>query len=331
MRAGWLQGEIPSLSACVDLPTAGEYHQLKCRHVARGATSAMSTDVFISWSGLRSRQLASLLHDWIPKLSSEIQTWMSDSDVPAGEQWIDVLIEKARSARAMVVCLTPENQDSRWLHFEAGLSMGKPVIPVLQGLDPGDVHPPLSVFNCCIADDRGMQKLLSRLTQVLAVPAVEQHSFDINWPTLGQAIEKIDALSEDRIAPSGAYRGHLTAIGLTPFVALKYLSRLADPEMRRDFLRHSLNGSRASIAHLRMFAEREAVSPESSPMIQHIMWTFATNSSLDYLHYAWEGEWSDAVETILSTSETATRTDEGGPDEKRADRKIKDRTRKGGA
>jgi hypothetical protein len=122
--------------------------------------SAMSIDVFIAWSGLRSRRLASTLRDWLPQVFPGIHAWMSDTDVPAGEQWLDIIIEECKSARAMIVCLTPENQDSRWLHFEAGLSVGKLVLPLLQDLDPGDVQAPIGYWNCCIADARGVQKLL---------------------------------------------------------------------------------------------------------------------------------------------------------------------------
>ena len=229
-----------------------------------------------------------------------MQLWMSETDVPAGDMWIETLIEKAVTARVMLVCLTPENQDSRWLHFEVGLSMGKPLIPLLWDLDAGDVQPPLGTFNCCIADRRGIWKLVNRLSEILSLPDVKHDLFDLYWPDLLKEINAIDELHERSISPSGAYTGHLTSIGLTPWVALKYLSRLSDPQAKRRFLDQSRAKPRASINLLRQFAEGEAVRDAGSLMYRHIMWMFATHSSLDYLNYAWDGELTEASTTILT-------------------------------
>lgn len=260
----------------------------------------MNDYVFIAWSGLRSRQMAACLYDWIPRIKPGLRFWMSETDVPAGEMWVETLIERVKTAQAMIVCLTPENQDSRWLHFEAGLGMGKPLIPVLWGLDAGEVQAPLGSLNSCLADQRGMRKLVDRLSEVLSLSEVDREAFDRYWPDVLAEFKKIDELHEQTISPSGAYTGHLTSIGLTPWVALKYVSRLADPQIKKRFLDQSHASPHASLNLLRQFAVDEATSNDRLLLYRHIMWMFATHSSLDYLHYVWEGELKEASATIRS-------------------------------
>ena len=48
---------------------------------------ANSLDVFISWSGQRSRAVALALRDWLKAVVQRANQWMSERDIGAGERW----------------------------------------------------------------------------------------------------------------------------------------------------------------------------------------------------------------------------------------------------
>ena len=76
--------------------------------------------VFISWSGDRSKVIASALKHWLPDVFQGLQVWMSDHDIYAGSKWgmeIGAVLEESKIG---IICLTPESLKSHWLAFEAG-------------------------------------------------------------------------------------------------------------------------------------------------------------------------------------------------------------------
>src|SRR5215203_3580327 len=76
-------------------------------------------NVFISWSGAKSKEVAGALRQWLPSLLPGIEPW-SGSDLPEGSDWSNEFIQRLLKARAGIICLTDENKDSPWLLFEAG-------------------------------------------------------------------------------------------------------------------------------------------------------------------------------------------------------------------
>ena len=43
--------------------------------------------VFISWSGTRSKLIATALRKWLPYIMQSVEPWMSDTDINAGARW----------------------------------------------------------------------------------------------------------------------------------------------------------------------------------------------------------------------------------------------------
>src|SRR4030095_4547070 len=76
-------------------------------------------NVFISWSGDRSRRLAKALSPLLSGAIPDLRVWMSDALEP-GTAWLQELNEKLEESDVGVLCLTPENMDAAWLLFEAG-------------------------------------------------------------------------------------------------------------------------------------------------------------------------------------------------------------------
>src|ERR1041384_999278 len=99
--------------------------------------------VFLSWSGPRSKYVASALRNWLPRVIQAVEPWMSDHDIASGSRWsdeIDVILEECKVG---IICLTPENQNNAWLMFESG-AVSKTlsdtfVIPFLYGLTPREI------------------------------------------------------------------------------------------------------------------------------------------------------------------------------------------------
>lgn len=94
-------------------------------------------DVFISWSGDESKQIALALKSAIEEFFSDnnIGVFVSENDIEAGKKWFQVIGNELRECKLGILCLTPFNYEAPWLCFEAGaLAMstdGKSTIPLM--------------------------------------------------------------------------------------------------------------------------------------------------------------------------------------------------------
>jgi hypothetical protein len=152
--------------------------------------------VFLSWSGDRSRIIAEALRDWFPKVIQAIKPWMSAVDIDRGARWSsDIAIELADTSFG-VLCLTPENLNAPWIHFEAG-ALSKTleksfVCPYLFELEPADLKGPLIQFNAAKADEEDTLKLVLTINQAQETPLPErtvEESFEVWWPKLRDALK----------------------------------------------------------------------------------------------------------------------------------------------
>ena len=69
-------------------------------------------DVFVSWSGKRSKALARALAKWLHNVHHYLKPWMSDKDLRKGDRWLSVIGDKLSEYQVGIVCVTPENVDS---------------------------------------------------------------------------------------------------------------------------------------------------------------------------------------------------------------------------
>lgn len=158
--------------------------------------------VMISWSGERSKQIALALRDFIPVVIQATDPWVSDKDIGAGSVWLAELMEQLKDAKAGVICLTPENLKSEWIHFEAGAiakAMGQIcACPFLFDLKPSDVQGPLSLLQCSVADKDGTRKIIESINAALGdkrLPeAILNKSFSAQWPKLCERIKEIHVM-----------------------------------------------------------------------------------------------------------------------------------------
>lgn len=152
--------------------------------------------VFLSWSGHRSQLIAEALRDWFPKVIQAVKPWMSAVDIDRGARWSsDIAIELADTTFG-VLCLTPENLNAPWIHFEAG-ALSKTleksyVCPYLFQLEPADLKGPLIQFNAAKADEDDTLKLVLTINDAQETPLPErtvEESFEVWWPKLREALD----------------------------------------------------------------------------------------------------------------------------------------------
>jgi len=157
-------------------------------------------DVFISWSGDKSRQLAEILKPWLRSVIQSLRPWASASDIGAGERWNDAIQKKLGSTNVGIICLTAENSNAPWILFEAGAlakGLGQSfVCPYLLDLTKADIPAgPLTQFQAKCADKADTFSLVQTLNSALNTHALTETDleaqFERCWPELDSAISQI--------------------------------------------------------------------------------------------------------------------------------------------
>jgi len=154
--------------------------------------------VFISWSGERSQALAQALHDWIPLVLHNVEPWLSQADIEAGDRWAEAVAKELADSNFGIICVTRENVGSPWVLFEAGAlaksMQGSKVIPLLLDLDVRDITGPLAQFQAKKVDKAGISEVVHsmNLTANQAVPESRaKQLFDALWPEFEKKVAGI--------------------------------------------------------------------------------------------------------------------------------------------
>ncbi|MDQ5824387.1 MAG: toll/interleukin-1 receptor domain-containing protein [Chloroflexota bacterium] len=136
-------------------------------------------NVFLSWSGPKSRAVALALREWLPSVIQAVKPWMSAEDIEAGARWNAEISKQLESTTFGIICLTKANQGRPWIMFEAGALakalQGAFVVPYLIDLEPAEVEGgPLSQFQAKRANKNETWQLLVTLNRALASPLGEE-------------------------------------------------------------------------------------------------------------------------------------------------------------
>lgn len=152
-------------------------------------------NIFLSWSGMRSRSVAESLRLWLPKVVNFFKPWLSTMDTEQGSPWWSDLSDSLETSDVGIVCLTRENIDKPWILFEAGrLSKrlnGERLCPYLLDIHPNDLHRvnhPFAQFQATSATRDDTRKLVRTLNKLLGDEALPEQqvdeSFEKWWPDL---------------------------------------------------------------------------------------------------------------------------------------------------
>lgn len=120
-------------------------------------------DVFLSWSGGRSKYIADTFYWWLPHLLQAVNPFISKRDIKKGKRSMAALAEILGEANVGIICLTPENRLEPWILFEAG-ALSKLasayVCTFLYELEPSDVEPPLGQFQHTLNTKEDIRELV---------------------------------------------------------------------------------------------------------------------------------------------------------------------------
>lgn len=159
--------------------------------------------LLISWSQPSSKQLALVLKRLLPCVIQRLDPWMSDADIGKGNVWSDELLKSLKDAQGTIICVTPDNLQSQWLHFEAGVALGNVstldktrVCPYVHGVSKTDVTGPLSIFQMATSSRDETFELIQTINGWLDDYKLDDHrlqkSFDAVWDEWDEAITSIE-------------------------------------------------------------------------------------------------------------------------------------------
>lgn len=139
-------------------------------------------NLFISWSGEKSRKIADIFCDLLPQIINYITPWYSPQSIEAGSIW-DSAINKALQTDFGLVILTEENKEKPWILFESGaLSKGldnSRLFTFLVDLAPNDLlHNPLTKFNHTVNNRESIFKLINTINNNLGDIKLNESTLD---------------------------------------------------------------------------------------------------------------------------------------------------------
>jgi hypothetical protein len=123
---------------------------------------------------------------------------MSAVDIERGARWNSDIAAELGQTSFGVLCLTPENLDSAWIHYEAG-ALSKTleksfVCPYLFELEPADLKGPLVQFNAAKAHKEDTRKLVLTINDAQETPlpkATLEESYEVWWPKLEERLNNL--------------------------------------------------------------------------------------------------------------------------------------------
>lgn len=156
--------------------------------------------VFVSWSGEQSQKFAEALKEWLEQCIQSVEVFFSSEDIEKGDNWQIKLSNELQDTNYGIVCLTPENIDAPWIHFEAGaLSklLDSKVMVLAMNINFSDIKGPLKAFQATKFEKSDIFKLLKTINGLQDKPLGEEklkNSFEAFWP---QFQTKIDTIKKE--------------------------------------------------------------------------------------------------------------------------------------
>ena len=155
-------------------------------------------NIFISWSGARSKAAAEAVRRWLPKVLHSAKPRMSETDIEKGSRGLEEVGKALEGMKVGIICLTPENLLEPWVLYEAGAlsktldAKTRVCTYLLGGLRKRDVTPPLALFQATEAEPEETRKLVHTVNKALDATPVPENDlndlFDEMWPRLAKEL-----------------------------------------------------------------------------------------------------------------------------------------------
>lgn len=164
--------------------------------------------IFISWSGERSRQIGEAFRHWLPDVIQSVRPYFTPDDITKGQRWAAEIADKLQSSQFGLFCITNENLTSPWLLFEAGAvskdtKTGK-VCPLLFGVDSAQLSGPLLQFQATPYSREELFKFLKAVNVETNNPLSDvqlERAFERCWQELDDKVQEILASDSQELTP----------------------------------------------------------------------------------------------------------------------------------
>jgi hypothetical protein len=155
--------------------------------------------VFISWSGVQSKEIAEAVRAWLPSVLQTVKPYFTPNDIDKGNRWSSDIANELDNSSVGIFCITRENSNSPWIMFEAGAISKKVdaslVCPILFGLGNADITGPLTQFQTTLFTKSDMYSLVGTINKANTDNVLEdevlRNAFDAFWPKLEARINEL--------------------------------------------------------------------------------------------------------------------------------------------
>ncbi len=174
--------------------------------------------IFISWSKDLSHEVAKGFSEYLPYFDEHIVPFLSSENIEGGTRWNNKINEELASTSFAIICITPDNYNSNWIHFEAGAISSRigeksKVCPIYFGMDVSDLPStnPLKQFQGFSFNHDGIKKLLVSINKDLEKPMQEARllkMIDWSWQEFYEKLKpfedearRLQHLNDDNLTP----------------------------------------------------------------------------------------------------------------------------------
>lgn len=196
-------------------------------------------NVFVSWSGALSKNVAEVLKTWIPSIIQSVQIFFSPDDIEKGQNWNKRITDELNQCEFGIICLTSENKDAPWINFEAGAiakTLDSKVAALLVDISPSDIKGPISLYQATYFKKTDFFKLCESINNSLDDGKIKdeilKRTFEAIWPDIEGEIKKLLDSTDLKVDADEDKGGNNTAELLeTILQSLREQTRLiTDPE-----------------------------------------------------------------------------------------------------
>jgi hypothetical protein len=171
----------------------------------------MGTDhnVFVSWSGEASGRIANEFSQFIIDVVPRAKVFLS-KEIERGKLWSVKIAEALQKCEIGVICLTPDNLASPWVHYEAGAlakTLGERTrlcSYLLDGLSVKDLKEPLSEFQASKPDKDSTRELLRSINTAIngddaASKEIVDKLFALHWREFERSLRHIPLTNVQKV------------------------------------------------------------------------------------------------------------------------------------
>jgi hypothetical protein len=159
-------------------------------------------NVFLSWSGARSKEVAEAFYDWLPTVINSVEPFISQRSIEKGVVGQNELSQSLEEINFGIICLTKENLHADWILYEAGAlskyQKESRVWTFLLDIKPTNISEPLSKFQHTSFEKNEVFQLLQSINRAVSPGRplrddLLEQIFNLNWERLKKSLSVIKA------------------------------------------------------------------------------------------------------------------------------------------